>query len=90
VAPNGAIDYLDDWLVGFIEAESCFSTYTALGETNPTSSFEISKTQGEQVILAIRKRLSIKPLPNGGDQYQFSTSSKWGLQLVVINFLNDY
>lgn len=51
--------YFSAWLVGFIEAEGCFSIYKL--ENNKdylVASFDISQTHGEIIISAIRKYLS--------------------------------
>lgn len=50
-------DYFPAWLVGFIEAEGCFSIYK-LKEDYLIASFDISQTGGEIIILAIREYLS--------------------------------
>ena len=52
------------WLVGFIEAEGCFSLYK-LNKANDyfVASFDISQTNGEIFILAIRKYLCLTPIP---------------------------
>nr|AOO35689.1 LAGLIDADG homing endonuclease [Dunaliella salina] len=55
--------YFDAWLVGFIEAESSFSTFQATGESNKTAKFGISQTNGIQIITAIKERLSINSNP---------------------------
>lgn len=49
--------YFPAWLVGFIEAEGCFSIYK-LKEDYLIASFDISQTGGEIIILAIREYLS--------------------------------
>ena len=51
--------YFSAWLVGFIEAEGCFSTYK-LKENNDylVASFDISQTNGDIIIRAIHKYLS--------------------------------
>jgi hypothetical protein len=54
--------YFSAWLVGFIEAEGCFSVYKlAKHEDYYVASFDISQTDGEILILAIRKYLSLTP-----------------------------
>lgn len=50
-------DYFPAWLVGFIEAEGCFSVYK-LKDDYLVASFDISQTGGENIILAIREYLS--------------------------------
>ena len=54
--------YFSAWLVGFIEAEGCFSVYK-LSKHNDyfIGSFEISQTNGYILISAIRKYLSLTP-----------------------------
>lgn len=53
-------NYFPAWLVGFIEAEGCFSIYKN-SNNYPIASFDISQTDGEFIINAIRKYLSFKP-----------------------------
>lgn len=51
--------YFPAWLVGFIEAEGCFSIYKSSSLDNYLiASFEISQTNGDIIISAIRKYLS--------------------------------
>lgn len=47
--------YFPTWLVGFIEAEGCFSIYKQNGDV---ASFDISQTDGDAIISAIREYLS--------------------------------
>jgi hypothetical protein len=49
--------YFPAWLVGFIEAEGCFSVYKQR-EDSFVASFDISQTRGDIIIAAIRKYLS--------------------------------
>lgn len=49
-------DYFPAWLVGFIEAEGCFSCYK-YSKNFIIASFDISQTDGEIIISAIRKYL---------------------------------
>ena len=49
--------YFSAWLVGFIEAEGCFSIYKQ-NDNYPIASFDISQTGDEVIINAIRKYLS--------------------------------
>lgn len=48
--------YFPAWLVGFIEAEGCFSVYKN-NKNYLIASFDISQTDGEIIIAAIRKYL---------------------------------
>lgn len=51
--------YFPAWLVGFIEAEGCFSTYSIKKDNDYlVASFEIAQTNGEVIICAIHKYLS--------------------------------
>lgn len=52
--------YFSAWLVGFIEAESCFSVYKQKGDYL-IASFDIAQTKGEILICAIRKYLTLTP-----------------------------
>jgi LAGLIDADG endonuclease len=47
--------YFSAWLIGFIEAESSFCIYKPVSDTSFIASFEISQTDGEVIILAIKK-----------------------------------
>lgn len=55
------VSYFPAWLIGFIEAESCFSVYKPLNLKDYTASFEISQTGGEILIKAIAKYLKLTP-----------------------------
>lgn len=63
--------YFSAWLVGFIEAKGCFSV-NKLGQKYDyfVASFDISQTNGEILILAIRKFLSLTPQP-----YKYKTNN---------------
>ena len=50
-------DYFPAWLVGFIEAEGCFSVYK-IKDDYLVASFDVSQTDGEIIISAIREYLS--------------------------------
>jgi len=51
--------YFPAWLVGFIEAEGCFSIYKlTLKDNYLVASFDISQTHGHVIISAIRRYLS--------------------------------
>nr|QBM09635.1 hypothetical protein [Dactylella sp.] len=51
--------YLSAWLIGFIEAEACFSVYKPTIDPSFVASFEISQTDGYILISAISKFLSL-------------------------------
>lgn len=90
--------YFDCWLVGFIEAESSFTTYitqkayekTLKGEIPAlVASFEISQTNALDIIIAIQKRLNITANPFlYKSNYKLKTTSIRGIQ-NVINFLKQ-
>lgn len=54
-----SVHYLSAWLVGFIEAEGCFCIYKPTKDPSLVASFEISQTNGQILILAICKYLSL-------------------------------
>jgi len=85
------IYYFDSWLVGFMEAESCFSTYLAEGESSKTAAFSINQTNGIQIITAIKERLNLRANPYicpYSNNSVIKTTSVRGLQ-NVINFLKN-
>jgi hypothetical protein len=53
------VPYFSAWLVGFMEAEACFSVYKPTSQTSLVASFDISQTNGQDLIVAISKYLSI-------------------------------
>lgn len=50
--------YFSAWLVGFIEAEGCFSIYKLTDKDYLVASFDIAQKDGEILISAIREYLS--------------------------------
>ncbi len=85
-----ALPYFDNWLVGFIEAEGCFSTYLPCKEKYDTSAFCISQKDGLQIMSAIKQRfrLNSNPYFNVNQQsYTLNTTSTRGIQ-NIINFLS--
>ena len=82
--------YFSAWLVGFIEAEGCFSVYKVSKPDNYfVASFSISQTNGEILILAIRKYLSLTPgvYKDKTNNFKLSVTSVRSLE-NVIRFLN--
>ena len=51
--------YFPAWLIGFIEAESSFSIYKPTNDNSFIASFEISQTNNDIIILAIKKYLKL-------------------------------
>jgi LAGLIDADG endonuclease len=76
--------------VGFIEAEGCFSVYK-LGKSDDyfVASFDISQTNGEILILAIRKYLFLTPQPykDKTKNFKLKVTSVRSLE-NVIRFIN--
>jgi ubiquinol-cytochrome c reductase cytochrome b subunit len=84
------LPYFDGWLVGFIEAEGCFSTFLATKETNFTSSFSIVQKDGLQIMSVIQKRLAFNSKPyldKNTNCYSLNTTGVRGVQ-NVIHFLH--
>lgn len=82
------LDYFDNWLVGFIEAEGCFSTYSVTGEVNKTSAFKIDQKYGLQILTAIKMRLKLLSNPYTNHAHvSLNTTSSRGIQ-NVLNFLS--
>jgi len=51
--------YFQAWLIGFIEAEGCFSLYKPTKDNSKVASFEIAQTNGSILIEAIKKNLYV-------------------------------
>lgn len=51
--------YFPAWLIGFMEAEGCFSIYKPIIDPSLIASFDISQTNGHILILSISKYLSL-------------------------------
>jgi len=85
--------YFSAWLIGFIEAESCFSIYLATlqKEDYLVASFEITQTNGEILIRAIRKYLSLTPkiYKDNTNNFKLKVSTKCVRSIEnVIRFIN--
>lgn len=67
IEPNNSIEtildkpYFKPWLIGFIEAEGCFSVYKPIKDNSKVASFDISQTNGSILIEAIKKEFSLTP-----------------------------
>lgn len=83
------IPYFDSWLVGFINGEGCFSTYT-VKEKYEILSFNIrQKVSGLLLLSAVKKRLKINTsvLVESTGCYHLKTASIGGAS-NVLNFLH--
>ena len=81
--------YLSSWLVGFIEAEGCFSSYKATASGYDIMSFDIAQKDGNMVISAIAKYLSFTTkihLDNTGC-YKLKATSVRSISSIV-GFIN--
>ena len=81
--------YFDDWLVGFIEAEGCFTIYKPSNSVTETASFEIRQSNGLPIMNSIKSRLSFKAnvYVDKTNSAHLKTTSIAGIQ-NVINFLH--
>jgi len=77
--------YFPAWLIGFIEAESCFSIYKPLNSLSNIASFEISQTNEEVIILAARDfiGLSQKLQVDKTNNYRLKVSSVRAVENVI-------
>lgn len=76
--------------MGFIEAEGCFSAYKLTkADDYFVASFDISQTDGEILILAIRKYLSLTPqlFKDKTNNFKLKVTSVRSLE-NVIRFIN--
>ena len=77
------LTYFPVWLVGFIEAEGCFSSYKQ--NEYPVASFDISQINAETLMLAIRKYLSLKPnlFRDNTNCYKLKVSSVRSIENII-------
>lgn len=78
--------YFPAWLVGFIEAEGCFSVYELNKESNYlVASFDITQTNGNNIISAIHKYLSFttKIYSDKTSNYKLKVSSVRSIENMV-------
>lgn len=54
-----SLPYFSAWLIGFIEAEGCFSIYKPSQRVTKVASFDISQTDSDALMLAICNYLSL-------------------------------
>jgi len=72
-------------LVGFIEAEGCFSIYKPNIDNSYIASFEISQTDAEILVLAINKYLYLNKniKPDKTNNFKLKASSVRGVENVL-------
>jgi hypothetical protein len=82
--------YFSAWLIGFIEAESCFSIYKPKDSNSYVASFEIAQTNEEIILLAIRKFLKLVPnvRVDKTNNFRLKVSSVRAIE-NVIKFMNQ-
>lgn len=84
------LNYFPAWLVGFIEGEGCFSIYKPAIDNSLVASFDISQTNGEILILAINKYLSLNKSvkPDKTNNFKLKASSVRDVE-NVLKFMQD-
>lgn len=84
------IYYFKYWLIGFIEAEGCFSIYKPINDKSKIASFEISQTNDYFIIEAIKQYLNITSnvYKNKNESYRIKTTSIRNIE-NVIKFINN-
>lgn len=83
--------YFTAWLIGFIEAEGCFSIYKIEKDGEyKVASFDISQTKGEVIIKAIASYLSFttKIYKDNTDNFKLKVSSVRHIE-NIIKFLQN-
>jgi len=76
--------YFSAWLIGFIEGESSFSCYKPMNSSSSVASFEITQTDNEIIILAIKKFLRLTPnVLNYNNNYRIKVSGVRGIENIV-------
>ena len=84
------LHYFSPWLIGFIEAEGCFSIYKPSDRDSYVASFDISQTNSNEIIYAICKYLSFtqKIHKDGTNNFKIKVSSIRSVE-NVIRFINN-
>lgn len=76
--------YFSAWLVGFIEAEGCFSIYQSASSKEKIASFEVSQSNNYELIKSIQLYLNIKAnVYNNNNNFRIKTTSIRGIENVV-------
>ena len=85
-----ALPYFSSWLIGFIEAEGCFSVYRPSDRDSFVVSFDISQTNSREIISAICKYLSFtqKVTKDNTNNFKIKVSSVRSVE-NVIKFLQN-
>ena len=82
-----SLSYFNDWLVGFINGEGCFSTYKPTKDQSLVCSFEIGQTvSGSNICKAIRRKFKIRTKVYKNDEtnhFYIKTSSIEGVKNVL-------
>lgn len=80
-----SVPYLSAWLIGFIEAEGCFSIYKPTKESSLVASFDVSQINGHILILAISKYLCLTQSVNVDktNNYKIKVSSVRSVENVI-------
>lgn len=73
-------DYFPSWLIGFIEAEGSFGTYTASKDNTQIAYFEISQNYDLIILESIRKFLKIK---SNIHNFKLKTTSVRGISNLI-------
>lgn len=81
--------YFSAWLIGFIEAKGCFSIYKVKKDNSMIASFEITQTNSENIIKAIKTYLKITQniSVDKTNNFKLKTTSIRGIQ-NIIKFIN--
>ena len=77
--------YFSAWLIGFIEAEGCFSLYKPTNDNSTVASFDISQTNSLVILQAIKQFLSLtsKICKDETDCYRIKVSSVRQIENVI-------
>ena len=80
-----SLPYFSSWLVGFIEAEGCFSIYKPSSSNSYVASFDISQTNFNEIINAICKYLSFtqKVYKDNTNNFKIKVSSVRSIENVI-------
>ena len=83
------LPYFSAWLIGFIEAEGCFSVYKPSSRNSYVASFDISQTNSNELISAICKFLCFTQKIHKDDTNNFKIKIT-SIRSVenVINYIN--